>query len=588
VRVLDYERLPMRIRVRLFRALTGGAAPQPLLKEARDERLPFLRTHMRCLALALAALGAETYLWFGHFGDLYDLKSLQPVPYAALHALAAGALALAVLATIYVEREATVVPLPKGKYLFPQDLLEVEGRTLTVTSLETLRDLELAPDGDRWELALHFQDGGWTRLRLAKREDPRRLVDTARRVIEKARGLVAREDEAKARDIDPLFEVRLGNAWARYEAPKGERSGKGIAPRRALLWMLVFSLFVGVLSGPVLWEKRNEQSDDAMFERVRAARYVPGTMFEANAMQYERVGKRHLGALEDVRYERAISSRASLLEYLRWSHERRSRGGSAGKYQDEVDDALFENVKAENTAESFRAYLEHGKRHVVEAQVKLQAEIHKRYEARRASFLARDPSHRTGTSFCLALLDELDKRADPRVVLQIVAAPSDTLVEADKAFAKDYGTEYDPASPSFGPKILEEVLGSEAETVVRKALGARFGKDIEILKSSNEPHLPRLKVQLRVVPPKKETKASEVAGLPPPLGANEFVIGVELSGKSLEQTIAFTSAPRPIVSPFYRKHLDGDFSAEQRRLLFYSQLVGNAKQELGDYLEQTL
>lgn len=564
VRIIDFDLLPTDVQRRMHQALLGQGVPELLAKEPRNHRLPLLNTPLRCLLLAFGAAGLEGDLWFSHFGDLYaEQRSIQPPVFAVYHGIALGLLAMAILALMYTDRQTAASSLPHGKYLFPRDLIDVKGRWLVVTSLETLRDVEIANTSGP-TIALRFADGGWEHLRLNAQTNVANFAERIRKAI----------DEAQPHPHDPI--VKLYGAEVKRDAPKDAR------PKLALGAIVLASALAGASCGPQVWEQHNALSDEATFDHVRALEYAQGDEFEQAAQQYEKISLRHREDLERFRYERAKRDVQAGLLYLRSSKENRAKTGAGLAHEKDIDERVFLFLqRMADPAPLIKEYAEIGGGHVealqeralvlsnsqwqaaaqrnsVKAFAELrrnapntafdrqaQAEIHERYQHLRNECMTHWWGNPQMRLLVWALLDVLDERHDPQVIVEVRAVEPTKLAQVDAELTRANGNAYQPAAPHFASKRVETQLSEALQKQVKAAFQGFFANDIDFVTDAQDPAIPRIVVELSVEAPKNEVYVIPKRGERLARVQLHSTIRLEVQGKSAQIGMDKTSKPEP-------------------------------------------
>lgn len=608
VRIIDFDLLPADVQRRMHQALVGQGVPELLAKEPRDDRLLLLNSPVRCYLVALGAVLLEGYLWFSHFGDLYsEGQSIQPPVYALYHGAALSLLIASILALTYGNSAAP--SLPRGKYLFPQDLVDVKGRWLVFTSLETLRDVEIANAAGP-TIALRFADGGWEHLRLDAKTNVANFADRVRKAI----------DEAQPHPNDSI--VASYGAEVKRAVPKDAR------PRLALAAIVLASALGGASCGHSVWERHNELSDEATFDHVRALVYAQGDEFEQAAQQYEKISLRHRDDLERFRYERSKGNVQAGLAYLRWSKKRRVKTNQNDAHEKDVDDRVFRSLqRMGDPAQLVEEYIEIGGDHVealrervgvlsnsqwkaaaernsVKAFAELrrnapntaldrqaQVEIHERYQKLRNECMTHWWGNLQMKLVVWALLDALDERHDPQVIVEIRAIEPTKLAEADAKLAQSNGIAYQPAAPHFSPERVEAQLSEAMQKHVQSALHGFFANDIDFVADAHDPTLPRIVVELSI-----EAATNEVYVIPKRAERLARVqlhslLRLEVQGKSPQIGMDKTSQPEPqetfdMYAETYPQAQHAPLSPWIEQM--YWRIVGNAADELAAALQKAM
>jgi len=355
VHVLDFDQLPVNVQERLVRSLRAGGAPAPLVRaeDPRGGAIP--GTQSSWITAGIVGALVVVFLWFMEFGDLRGRFSVQPLPFAALHVLVASLLVLTGMALVILHRsKAEGAPFPSGRYLFPLDLVECHGRILHVTSLSTLRRVEPGASDGHPALSLVFGDG--TASIALLEGDPTETAEQAKAAIDEATNFVFGDDQPQLERLDPFYELRIADDWARAEV--AEKAEKRTTSFR---WLALASLAAGALLGFASFYVRNYMSDESMFEQVRdMADHGTDGEFEHKADAYEEHGARHVYEIEDLRFGRVRGDMAGLAAYLARNPH--------GKHAIEADDEFVSMVKANASFNAYEAYLRDttGRRHIDE------------------------------------------------------------------------------------------------------------------------------------------------------------------------------------------------------------------------------
>jgi len=420
-------------------------------------------------------------------------------------------------------------------------LVETEGRLLSVTSLDSLRTIEIQDRREKTVVELIFRDGH-SILLPALGDNALATAQHAEREIKEAARLVLPDAQPKLERIDPFFELRIGQDWASAEArPSDERS---LPAFRALVAM---SLGAGVLFGPLLLWIRNVASDRSMYSQVcEKADSGGGDEFERAAYNYQLHGKRHKDDVDRVGFSLAGRNIHTLAGFVKDYPESR--------FSEEADDALFEKAKAQNTVDAWGLYLgSNAKRHIADAddalfaavkkqktvyayqqyvnfsgtrhideirlallpekeiaeaakakEVGLLLDIHKRYADTPWAEVALNTVHRiyqeakqtlssqwsvSGSdprTFFEPLLSHAQQVLDPRVLFVVETDVPYEVNSADERLKLEYGSKYHPAVPHLGPKQLEGAR-REVEQGIIKAFREAFGGSLVLVAEIDEP-----------------------------------------------------------------------------------------------------
>ncbi len=413
VRNLVFDRLPSVVRERLAVCLAENGAPEPLLVDASRRRPPSAR---RWRILAAAAAVAEIVLWFKGFGDVDSPLVIQPLAFAAAHGAALFALIFSLLRAARIARGQGGAPFPDGRYLFELDLVEVEGRSVRLTDLHTLRRVEARPGKRGTSVVLVFADAHEITFEAQPRAES--LAVRVKAAVDAAVTLILPDDQPRLERLDPFFELRVADDWASAEDSKAAR--RSLLMRAPLPALAAALLVASALAGLGIHALRNRLSDDGMFAQ---AGEIPGGTADADRWKIGRyTGVRHEDALDALRLERARGNEEALKAYLRkpgaregeakaalfeiWKSDPKAlaaeirRKGEFAKQAEEAlydlqkgdlddlagyirhrgprgeqaDDQLFALAQKSGEPKSYRFYLKHGKRHIDEVQSSLLPE----------------------------------------------------------------------------------------------------------------------------------------------------------------------------------------------------------------------
>jgi hypothetical protein len=356
------------------------------------------------------AVVAEAVLWFRGFGDAGNPLAVEPFTYAAAHAAAIFILLFALIRSVRIARGQGGAPFPDGRYLFALDLVEVDGPSVRLTELHTLRRVEARPGKRGPSVVLVFADAH--EVVFADQRKAETLAESVKEAVDAAVAMILPDDQSRMIRLDPFFELRVSDDWASAEA---DASAKLTWLLRAPLVQLVPAILgASTLLGGGLFALRNRLSDDEMF--VEAIEIADRTNDPHRWKIGAYSGLRHVDEIDAIRLERAQGDAEALNDYLRLAGPRSAaaesalfdltkhdtkalaaavrRGGPGaaqaeealyqlqkgdldalvdyirkrGPRADQADDQLFEHARKSGEARSYRFYLKHGKRHADEVQ----------------------------------------------------------------------------------------------------------------------------------------------------------------------------------------------------------------------------
>lgn len=272
-REVDLARLPSETRRELVASM---ARIRPLIARVGH------REHVVSIAVAVGAIAAAVAMAVVGFGDVHAWSQAR---WAWLGAYTfVGAVAGAGLSSLVVRRRrAGAPPIPQGTYLFPLDLVEVDGARMVVTPLGDA----LSAAVDETTVTLRYREG-----RVVTLSGPSPGVVSLRIELLEAQAALELATREERSDRDALAPLRkLG-----WDVVSGEsaRVGTPRASERA----------IGALAGAVLlalvWFARARFDDDARFHAAMKASDVGS--FQA----YLAVGSRHRA---EAQVELATASR---------------------------------------------------------------------------------------------------------------------------------------------------------------------------------------------------------------------------------------------------------------------------------------
>jgi hypothetical protein len=307
-RQLPFNALPTPVRERLAKSFAGGGGTMPILAEklGKGGVVGYAILSLLGFAGAFALMSAD-FGWSLHRG-------------AGFYAGYAAAFFFAGLGAVLAARRALLLkslPFPPGRYLLPMDFIDATGPRLTIVPLADLVDLQATH---------HHTNGAYTHSSLTLKFNRhgsetfvlkgKGLAEGALNELRSSRQALAAAAEAQQMAalaaLDPLFEVRVKDAWDQLE-DDGVDDGM-IARTKPMPPVLesggraaLVALAAAVVFSPVALFVRNRACDQAMF--ADAARQDTESAYES----YLRRG----GTSHEAEVRAELMPRAALAEAKR-------------------------------------------------------------------------------------------------------------------------------------------------------------------------------------------------------------------------------------------------------------------------------
>src|SRR5579859_7015967 len=232
---MDFYELSRGVQDRFTVSIRGEGQPRPLLAvRAGPPREVLIWSAVGAAALALIIL-----LFNLGFGDLTSDFAVQSVPFIAVYALLAGAVALSTLHVGSRMTERCERPYTPGIYLFPAGVVDAKSHELRVFPLSRL----VTPTVHGSKLSLAFPEGETFSFPLAvegHEAEVRKAIEDAETAVEKAH---AAGDKKHLGALDPLVDIGVVNpfapterlaklvpVWARQRWPIAVVAGLVLAP----------------------------------------------------------------------------------------------------------------------------------------------------------------------------------------------------------------------------------------------------------------------------------------------------------------------------------------------------------------------
>jgi hypothetical protein len=492
VRTVDFNSLPQHIRERLVASFQKQGWPQPILSHTPSFGCAAFGWGFLALNAMSISLGALAY----GFGE-----RRQDAAGILAHGLGAGLFIASVLMIVRGILLRRSLPFPPGRYLLPLDFIIANDRMLKVIPMSSMVNFQ----------GVHqHTNGAYTGTTLTftfEGNISESIVVQGKHLAEQAMGMLrqSREevsaaaqarDSAKLQQLDPLFEIRMSDAWnsltprAPHEiSPPVAKALPGFLQTK-MIWIMAL-VAVPVIGVPV-WGVWNIVSDELMYSNAKTTDSVYG---------YERylfTGVRH-----------AEEIRSTLLPK-----------------------AALKEAKRKGTVTALRDVLKKYPKSIIEEDTK--KEIHNVFEKTRKDF--HDQASTTDKRlrpFMDKLIDHLEKNEANQVEVRFHSPSSATLEAVDLLLKKKSA---DPLGEGKVIPVAPHFSDSDnvsRETVIVTRLGegfsAIFPADIMTLangvriaeKNAEEPLLlgtaaKPVKKPVGKTPPQPEKPKVDVAGIKVP------------------------------------------------------------------------
>jgi hypothetical protein len=412
LREFAFNSLPVEMRRRFVRSVHSrdrDQSPVAFVPAKFVNRILALVALIAFSALVLLIVASNGY---GKFNDEW---LWQENGVAVFYIIAAGLICYGLLDLVWRIAIHRSLPFDSGYYLFPLSFIDATSTPLRLYDLSKATDINGAHTS---------KNGGYAGTRFTfkfEKSKASMLVPTrplAENVVPEMnrrqaviKEAVAKRDAKLLFSHDPLFEIRSGRVSVGSRMIPGDPAAKYVPG--FLRYRAFIALFLGVLIGGLMWQLRNQHSDDAAFQAVQASKH------EAVLKDYLRFGRRHL---QEV--------------------------------QDELPRVAFEEVKLSKSVTKLREVLRRYPNDGLDDDVK--AEIHKLYVASLEKFKDQaanaDPAL---VPFIEQLLGSLEASGSSTVQLRFNRPSGDELTKMDNlmaSFAAKRGKVLEPASPWFGAK----------------------------------------------------------------------------------------------------------------------------------------
>lgn len=480
IRTVDFNSLPQQVRERLVASFQKRGWPQPILSDTPSFGCAAFGWGFLAFNGLVTSLGALA----AGFG-----RSRQEAGMIVVHGLGAALFIASVLMIVRGVLLRKSLPFPPGRYMLPLDFIVATDRMLKIIPMSSLINFQGVHQHTNGAytgttLTFYFEGNHNESITIQGKQLAEQAMGMLRQSQEEVRNAAQARDAATLQRLDPLFEIRMSDAWNTLTA----RAPHEISPPSAkvlpaflqtkVVWLGALVL-IPVIGTPV-WGVWNIISDEAMFSNAKSRDAVYA--YE----DYLRTGLRH-----------ADEVRKTLLPK-----------------------AAFKEAKIKGTVTAMREVVKKYAGTIVEPDAK--KEIHNLFEKTRKEF--REQASTTDARllpFMDKLIDNLEKTEANKVEVRFHAPSSASLEAVDTLLKKRAG---DPTGDGNVIAVAPHFSDSDCisrESVIVQRLGDGFSTifpaDIMTLatgtrisdKDSEEPLL--LGLAAKTAPKKPGAKPTEPA-----------------------------------------------------------------------------
>lgn len=433
VRTVDFNSLPQHIRERLVASFKKQGWPQPILSDTPS---------FGCAAfgwgfLALTGAGMSLSALANGFG-----RYRQDAGMIVMHGLGAALFIASVLMIVRGVMLRKSLPFPPGRYMLPLDFIVATDRMLKIIPMSSLVNFQGVHQHTNGAytgttLTFTFEGNEQQSIVVQGKHLAEQAMGMLRQSQEEVRNAAQNRDAATLQRLDPLFEIRMNDAWNSLTPRAPHEISPPIASvlpaflQTKLIWIGALVL-IPVIGVPV-WGVWNILSDEAMFSN---AQQVDSTsMYE----HYLMTGVRHA---DEVR--KTLLPKAALKE-----------------------------AKIKGSVTALREFLKKYPGSIVDAEAK--KEVHNLFEKTRKEF--HDQASTTDARllpFMDKLIDHLEKNEANKVEVRFHSPSSASLEAVDTLLQKRAG---DPLGDGDVIAVAPHFRDSDCisrESVIVQRLGDGF------------------------------------------------------------------------------------------------------------------
>jgi hypothetical protein len=432
MQVLDFNKLSGRTRQRLIAALARQTSPTPLFQDPHSFGMSvFGWGSLSALGLVILA-----FCWFNRFGSTYHFHQSAGFIAGYITALFCVFGGIAFIVRNAFRKKASVAP--SGVYVFPLDVVEIDGTRIEVLSMGDLigiRPVHHYRNGFYQWTKIHFSFPGKTHTFTAPSiQYSEQLLSQFQYARAQVRDALERRDMDAIGALDLFIEERMTNQWQAANPADGPHG----QPVPAFLgYPALLAVVPAILLAIPSWGIRNYASDEKAYKEVMAYPSFYG------CDDYIREEGRHLDDVNTFCLARASMREIQNLESASLGYRALKKKFPAPALQGELEQGLqkalateYALAKTKNTVDAYRKFL-HDAPDARQAPDAKKA-IHAAYQRALANY-----GKKTNTSdasiipFMAELVDQLEKNDSPPVAVSFERVPTKSLDVADRLLAGD-------------------------------------------------------------------------------------------------------------------------------------------------------
>jgi hypothetical protein len=455
---VDFYTLERSVQDRFADATRSIGLPTPILREEPEDRGVAL-----WLAAATALAAALVFLLLRGIGSLESELSIAPLPFAAIYAVAAGAVAYCVLRALALGNARSSIPYRPGLYLFPAGVFDARQEPIRVFLHPDLNGAALGPAND---LRVTTR-GGELVFRLPDAGVAGQALEAFERAREQYALAIQSDNRRELAMLDPLVDSGFSSPFS---------------PQHRILrndpvwakWSLVVALVIGAVVGPSLWVSRNAVSAQRMYAAATLRNDAAGyRAYVARRGPRAEVAEVLLPRAE-LRQAMAAGTVEALEEFVASHPGSKIQGEVEGAVQAAVSAELEESAKA-GTVTALREFSRRRARYAF-IKPAVEARTVAIYKGLLTKFV---PGRAPAVASFFERLLGYAKVHGPRVTIRFVRRLPDSVAAADslvKLSAYFMGKQSIPSQYFVGDYAAKREATAGAE--LAKIIGEPFPKDV--------------------------------------------------------------------------------------------------------------